>query len=299
MTFISNYNMNMFGNSLMGQYGFSNNSFGCGNIFYDCFGQPNFDAMAGNAVANALFGVAMQAVSSTIQDKEPQVDYSKELSDIGKEIENKEIEKAEQTDIINTQIETINTASNTKKTLEVALKNLETELATKKSEYETAAKQNPAPANLSDLKEIYEKAEKAVEAKETEIKEQEKIIKEANAKKESAEAEEAKLQKEIDELKEKQISYQEAADKKTINDAKSTSWQRADESCIKDWQNSSYEKQATKKEIKRAIYEYKHAKNDEEKEEAATALKNMFESNEEGLKDYKCIYEAIIREQSL
>lgn len=290
--------MNMFGNSYLGQYNF-NSGIGCGNIFYDCYGQPNFNAMTGAAVANALLGVTMQAVNSTIKNKEPKVDYTKELTDISKEIENKEIDKAEQTDIINTQIETINTATETKKTLEGELKNLESELATKKSDYESAVKQDPAPSNLSDLKTLYEKAEKAVEAKKAEIKEQEKIIQEATTKKETAEAAEIKLQEEIDELKEKQASYQKAADEETINDAKSTSWQRADEACIKDWQEVDSEKQATKKELKRAIYEYKHAENDEDKKEAAIAVKNMFESNEEELKDFKCVYEAILREQNL
>lgn len=298
MTLTSNYSMNMFGNSFMNQY--SLNSFiGGGNIHYDCFGQPNFNAMAGTAVANALLGVAMQAVSTNIQNKEAKVNYTQELVDISKEIENKEIDKAEQTDIINTQTETINTAKATKQTLSEELKNLESELATKKSDYETAAKQDPAPANLADLKNLYEDAKKAVEEKKAEIAEQEKLIKEAEAKKEAAEAEEAKLQKEIDELKDKQAVYQKAADEETIKDSKSTSWQRADETCIKDWQETDGEKQATKKELKRAIYEYKHAENDEDKKEAAIAVKNMFESNEDGLKDYKCIYEAIIREENL
>ena len=93
--------LGMLGGSSMGYGNYS--SFGGSGIFTNCFGEPNYDAMAGYGVANALLGVAGQAIAANRKEKAPEVNYTQELSKISKEIETKEIDKAEQTDIKNTK----------------------------------------------------------------------------------------------------------------------------------------------------------------------------------------------------
>ena len=109
-------------------------SFGGSGIFTNCFGEPNYDAMAGYGVANALLGVAGQAIAANRKEKAPEVNYTQELSKISKEIETKEIDKAEQTDIINTKTDEIKTATDTKTKLTGDLKTAESNLNAYKKE---------------------------------------------------------------------------------------------------------------------------------------------------------------------
>ena len=302
MTILSNYSLNMYGNTgtvffNQGLGMLNTGSFGCGNIFYDCYGQPNFDAMAGAAAGNALLGVAMQAVSTTIQNKKSEVNYTQEISDINEKIDTKQNEVTKKL----TEVTTLNGKISD---ADEEINKLNTKLSKAKTSFEDAeknfSKAKEGDENYLELKRTYDKAKEAYEKTiPEEIEAQRKIKTEAEKQKEELNTEIAELQDEIKKLQDKKAELQKASDAKTIQNAKSTSWQRADESCINDWQEASSEKQATKKELKRAIYEYKHAKTDDAKKEAALAVKNMFESNEDGLKDYKCVYEAVKREQNL
>lgn len=128
--------LGMLGGSSMG-YG-NYGSFGGGGIFTNCFGEPNYDAMAGYGVANALLGVAGQAIAANRKEKAPEVNYTQELSKISKEIETKEIDKAEQTDIINTKTDEIKTATDTKTKLTGDLKTAESNLNAYKKELNDA-----------------------------------------------------------------------------------------------------------------------------------------------------------------
>ena len=302
---IGMYNFNMTGSSWTGLLqqgmGMLGNGFGgfsgCG-IFTNCFGEVNYDAMAGYGVANALLGVAGQAIASNIKPKEPEINYTQEIQNIDKKI----TEKLEQQADLNTAISEKNdeiSEANTKITdLNTRLKGLD--LEGKKKAWEDAAKQTPQPANVDGLKQIYDEAVKEAKEIQEKIKAQEEIITAAKEEIKTKEAEVAKLETEIEELEAQKAKLQNASDAKVIKDAKSTSWQRAENECIDNWQQAPTEgRQASKKELKRAIYEYKHADNKTDKQEAAKAVKYMFESNKDELKDFKCIYDAIMREENL
>ena len=286
------------GNYSNANFVFGNNGcFGGSGRFTNCYGEVDYDAMAGYGVANAVLGVVGQAVAAKQANKEPEVNYTQELAKINKEIETKEIDKAEQTDIINTKTDEIKTATNTKT-------NLEGDLTTAKNTLEEHKKELNAATNLTEdqrktLEAKIAQAEKDVKAVEEKIAAQDKIIKEATEAKKAAETKEAALQKEIDELKKKQTEYQKAIDAATIKDSKSVSWKRADVSCIDRWQTKQAGVLASEKEINRASYEYRHTDKADEKKKYATALINMYESNPDGLKKYKCLYEAVKREQNM
>lgn len=303
MTILSNYSFNMIGNSWSGMLNnglgtFGGTSvFGNSGIFTNCFGEPNYDAMAGAGVANALIGTAMSAVASNIQSKGPEINYTEEINNINDEIDTKQ-------DEVTNKLTEVTTLDGKISDADKEISTLNNKLSDAKTSFEEAennfSKAKEGDENYLKLKRMYEEAKKAYEQTiPDEIKAQEEIKEKAIEEKNKLNTEIAELQDEIEELQDKKAELQKASDAKTIQDAKSLSWQRADETCIKDWQKADSNKQATKQELRRAIYEYKHAETDDVKKEAALALKNMFESNEDGLKDYKCIYEAVKREQNL
>ena len=296
------YNLNMYGNSWTGLLqqgmGMLGGGFGGSGIFTNCFGEVNYDAMAGYGVANALLGVAGQAIASNIKAKEPEINYTQEIRNIDKEISSKLEQQADLNSEISTKNDEINTANNTINDLNKQITDLD--VTGKKKAWEEAAAQTPKPDNVDDLEKVYKQAKEDAEELQAKIKEQNEKIEAAQEEIRTKEAEVAKLNTEIEELEAQKAKLQGASDTKVIEDTKSTSWQRAEKECIDSWQQAPTDgKQATKKELKRAIYEYKHAENDSDKQEAAKAVKYMFESNKEGLKDFKCIYDAIMREENL
>ena len=296
------YNLNMYGNSWTGLFkqglGMLGGGFGGSGIFTNCLGEVNYDAMAGYGVANALLSVASQAIESNVKAKEPEVNYTKEIQNIDIEISEKLEQQADLNSEISTKNDEIVIANNTITDLNKQITDLD--VAGKKKAWEEAAAQTPKPDNVDGLKEIYDNAVKEADELQTKIEEQNKIIEAAKEEIKIKEAEVAKLDTEIEELEAQKAKLQDASDEQVIKDAKSTSWQRAEKECIDSWQQAPTDgKQATKKELKRAIYEYKHADNTTDKQEAAKAVKYMFESNKEGLKDFRCIYDAIMREENL
>ena len=152
--------LGMLGGSSMGYGNYS--SFGGSGIFTNCFGEPNYDAMAGYGVANALLGVAGQAIAANRKEKAPEVNYTQELSKISKEIETKEIDKAEQTDIINTKTDEIKTATDTKTKLTGDLKTAESNLNAYKKELNDATSLTEEQRNTIESK--IAQAEKDVKA---------------------------------------------------------------------------------------------------------------------------------------
>ena len=163
MTLISGYNMNMFGNPLTGMFNggglsgiFGGSGFGGCGIFTNCFGEVNYDAMAGYGVANALLGVAGQAIASNIKPKEPEINYTQEIQNIDKKI----TEKLEQQADLNIEISEKNdeiSEANTKITdLNTQLKGLDIE--GKKKDWEDAAKQNTQTYYVDCLNQIFEEA---------------------------------------------------------------------------------------------------------------------------------------------
>ena len=288
------YNFNMYGNSWTGllQTGVNMfNGMGNANFFTNCFGEVNYDKMAGFQVANALLGVGMQAVEAHQSQKEPEVNYTQELNTVAKDLNAKENEL---TDLNTDKVELENQKADFKD-LQGKLKAADEKYTKAESVYKEADAKNPKPTNLSEL----EKEMNNAKAEKTKI--QEKINKlKYKTEEEFEDAIEAKqkeidkVQGEINDLKSKQKRLQEGADAKAIKEYKSCSWQRADADSVSRWQKSDTGNIATKKELNRAIYEYKHAKTTTKKEEARNAIINMYDSNPEEFKSkYYSVYQAV------
>ena len=288
------YNFNMYGNNLAGMLQTGMNMFngmGNANFFTNCFGEVNYDKMAGFQVANALLGVGMQAIEAHQSQKEPEVNYTQELNTVAKDLNAKENEL---TDLNTDKVELENQKAD--------FNRLQGELSTANQTYKDTTEayneanaKDPKPTNLSEL----EKEMNNAKAEKKKI--QEKIDKlKYKTEEEFEDAIEAKqkdidkVQDEINDLESKQKRLQESADAKAIKEYKSCSWQRADADSVSRWQKSDTGNIATKKELNRAIYEYKHAKTTIEKENARNAIINMYDSNSEEFKSkYYSVYQAV------
>ena len=287
------YNFNMYGNSWTGllQTGVNMfNGMGNANFFTNCFGEVNYDKMAGFQVANALLGVGMQVVEAHQSQKEPEVNYTQELNTVAKDLKAKENEL---TDLNTDKVELENQKADFNR-LQGELKAADDKYTKAESVYKEADAKNPKPTNLSEL----EKEMNNAKAEKTKI--QEKIDKlKYKTEKEFEDAIEAKqkeidkVQDEINDLESKQKRLQESADAKAIKEYKSCSWQRAEKGCLKEWANPRTDVYATKKELERASYEFRKAGSDEDRKKAGNAFINMYNSNDDFKDKYLPLYNAV------
>ena len=161
---IGMYNFNMTGSSWTGLLqqgmGMFGGGFGGSGIFMNCFGEVNYDAMAGYGVANALLGVAGQAINHTVSEKrEKKAEYQEnkaEIERITQDIEDKTGEKAGLEAENKTKQSEITAADTAINNLNKQISKLD--VAGKKQAYDDANAQDPKPANLADLKKVYEDA---------------------------------------------------------------------------------------------------------------------------------------------
>ena len=288
---------NGFGNLLQQGMGMLSGGYGIGgaNYFTNCYGEVNYDKMAGFQVANALLGTTFQAIAANKANKasEPQVNYTQELNAVAKEINTKEDElssKSGELETLGSEFKESANKSKSVSTLQSELTKAEADVTKLKDEL------NGLDKNDSN----YNKKKADIEAKITAANDKVTKLKadiETKKKYEAKELEIAKVKDEIAELKDKQDSLQKAANDKAIDDAKSNKWQRSDIGCLDKWQKSAGEdtQMASKKDLERASYEFrKGAKTPAERYEAANAFVNMYESNEVEFKGkYSALYTAI------
>lgn len=292
------YGNNGFGNLLQQGLNMLGGGYGIGgaNYFTNCYGEVNYDKMAGFQVANALLGTTFQAIAANKANKasEPQVNYTQELNAVAKEINTKE-------DELSTKSGELETLKSDKAENDGKLTKLTTSLD---SAEETLRKAENALSGVKSDDPKYDKLNKAVtEAtkKRDEIK-KEKTTLEDTIKKQEADIE-AKtkevdaIEQKIAELKDKQDTLQKAANNQAIDDAKSNKWQRSDIGCIKNWQKPADKnaQMASKKDLERASYEFrKGAETNVNRYKAANAFVNMYKSNEVEFKGkYGALYTAI------
>ena len=291
------YGNNGFGNLLKQGMGMLSGGYGIGgaNYFTNCYGEVNYDKMAGFQVANALLGTTFQAIAANKANKasEPQVNYTQELNAVAKEINTKEDELSTK----NGELETLGgefkepaNKSKSVSTLQSELTNAETNVTNLKNELNGLDKND---SNYAATKTEKEGKIKAAEEKVTKLK----ADIETKKKYEAKEQEIAKVKDEIADLKTKQGDLQKAANDKAIDDAKSNKWQRSDIGCLDKWQKSAGEdtQMASKKDLERASYEFrKGAETKADKRKAANAFVNMYDSNKDEFKGkYGALYTAI------
>ena len=295
-------NMYMFGNNGFGNLlkqgmGMLSGGYGIGgaNYFTNCYGEVNYDKMAGFQVANALLGTTFQAIAANKANKasEPQVNYTQELNAVAKEINTKEDElstKSGELEKLGGEFKESANKSKSVSTLQSELTNAEADVTTLRKELNGLDKNDSNYAATKIEKEV---KIKAAEEKVTKLK----ADIETKKKYEAKEQEIAKVNDEIAELKDKQDTLQKAANDKAIDDAKSNKWQRSDIGCIKNWQKPADKnaQKASKKDLERASYEFrKGAETNVNRYEAANAFVNMYKSNEVEFKGkYGALYTAI------
>lgn len=292
------YGNNGFGNLLQQGMGMLSGGYGIGgaNYFTNCYGEVNYDKMAGFQVANALLGTTFQAIAANKANKasEPQVNYTQELNAVAKEINTKEDERSTK----NGELESLNSdkAKNDEqlKTLttsldaaEETLRKAETALKDAKSDDPKYDKLNKAVTDATNKRDKIKKEKEALE----------KTIEKQDADIEAKTKEVDAIEQKIAELKDKQDTLQKAANDKAIDDAKSNKWQRSDIGCLDKWQKSAGEdtQMASKKDLERASYEFrKGAETKADKRKAANAFVNMYDSNKDEFKGkYGALYTAI------
>lgn len=267
--------LNMFG----GGYGMGNTSF-----FTNCYGEVNYDKMAGFQVANALLGTTFQMIASNKANKasEPEVNYTQELNAVAKEIKSKNNEWATKSDELETLGGEFKDPANKSKSVST----LQTELTKAEADVTNLTKElNELDKNDSNY--ATKKTEKEGKIKDAE----EKVTKlkadiETKKKYEAKELEIAKVKDEIADLEKKQDSLQKAANEKTIEGHKSSPLLRAREKCIDEWAAEdkvvdANTKSASKAELEKAFYEFKKGGKDKTpaaKKKAATAFTKMYSS---------------------
>ncbi len=287
------YNFNMSGSSFSGllQQGMGMFSGGLGGsgIFMNCYGEVNYDAMAGYAVANALVGVAGQAINSTVSQKQQAKAENEnnklEIKEIEKQIYNKTSEKLELNEEISTKQDLIKSSKDEISSLNEQITDLN--VAGKKEAYEAAKNQDPQPENLNELKEAYEEAVKKEAQLKEEISEQENIIKTANENIEANKAAINKLTAEIEELEVKKTELEKAVNEKELDNADGKRWQRTSQKDFDaKWNEDGTMAEGadfTKSDMRYAIAGFRNATTTEDKKywanKIATIYKNMNQSD--------------------
>ncbi len=261
------------------------------SLFTNCFGEVNYDAMAGLGVANAIFSVAGQAISSSKaekQNKKAEYENNKaEIEKINQEISSNTSTKEELKTKNTTLQNDIDTASAKSKDLAGQISNKNSEITNLQAEYDrltTAASsdetqkdaQQEALKKLNTAKEELKKLEKEKEA-------QDKIIKENNTKIEANNKQIDELNKKIDELETQKAELQESVNDVVLDNADGSKWKRTSkEDFDKKW-NEAEKAEFTKSDMRYAIAVFKNATTTEEKKEwankIATIYKNINEAN--------------------
>ncbi len=214
------YNLNMYGNSWtgllqqgMGMLGGGFGGFGSCGIFTNCFGEVNYDAMAGYGVANALLGVAGQAINSTVsQKREANAEYQDNKAEIEKIDEQisdlKNLNPEEEIDAkydnnVATAKSAQETANNALATATKKKSELEAKLATATDEEKESINKQIADLNIEEKQKTADmyngdatvegsvkwheaQRDAAIKAKEIEIKEEIRKLEEKKAKLEKA-----------------------------------------------------------------------------------------------------------------
>lgn len=292
-----------FGNTFStGNYDYTGNYNTGSYIIYNHDGTINSGASLGVGTAYAIGGIFSQMWNAHQANKEPEIDYEKELETVTEELAKKEKEKTDQVDISIKQGDIIKTATgeleNLKKELGDSTSGLIKELNDATTNYEAALKNNDS--NVANLKELMELAKNKVDNKEAEIKAKQAEIDTATNLKKAADDEIATLTRPISELKNKQKEYQAEVDKQAIIDTH-ISGKKADKDSTATWKKDSGT-EATQEMLARAKDELNKAikkGNAEDIKKWAKQFIDMYESNSGAFStvgDYVATYDRIKRQ---
>ena len=300
----NNMNMYMYGNNGFGnllQQGLNmlGGGYGIGgtNYFTNCYGELNYDKVAGFQVANALLGTTFQMIASNKANKasEPEVNYTQELNAVAKEIKSKNDEWATKSDELETLKKDKADNDSELKDLTTQLSSAEEALRKAEAKLNAAKPDDPkydelnkavtdATKNRDKIKKEKDELEKTIEKQDADIK----------AKTEEVDA----IEQKIAELEDKQASLQKTANEKTIEGHKSSPLLRARKECIDNWQDTLNEnkKSASKAELEKAFHVFKKGGDSiADKKKAAIAFTNMYKSlgDEKMISSFKSLNTAV------
>ena len=303
----NNMNMYMYGNNGFGnllQQGLNmlGGGYGMGSTSYftNCYGEVNYDKMAGFQVANALLGTTFQMIASNKANKasEPEVNYTKELNAVAKEIKSKNDEWATKSDELDTLKKDKSENDGKLTALDQSLSSAKTSRDEAKRLYDVANAKTPKPDNIETLKTNYENERDNVDDLTAEKKELKDKIKQQKADIEAKTKEIDDIKQKIAELEDKQANLQKTANEKTIEGHKSSPLLRARKECINRWQQepSDNTKSASKAELEKAFHVFKKGGDSiADKKEAAIAFTNMYKSlgDEKMISSFKSLNTAV------
>lgn len=285
------YGFNTMNNGWMGMLQQGLSSFGVGTNSWGSLGtigyNVNYDAMAGYAVANSVFGVLSQAVSSSQAEKQAEkVQYSnnaRRIEQIDKQI--KELENTDSNDEVETRSKTDSDVKAKQKAFDKASQSLtENEEYLKKESGNYAAaleREKAGTATEADKKLIseYKKAEGNTKTLEQEKKKAQTDLDNAkNALKIKIENE---IKGEIDDLKAEKAKLQEEVDNQDLDNADGNKLSRLSDEKYENLlgedglakKNEKYSKAA----VKTAVNRFMQATAPETKLKTAKNLVTMFE----------------------
>lgn len=289
---LSGYNMN---NGLMGliQNGLSSfggySSFGVGgfsgsifpmggNYFTDCYGETNYNAIAGFGVANALMSVATQAAYHCFAQRAAKVDHKEEAKNVQDAISEKETEKNELANDKQAAEKKVSTASAEVTRLKGEINSLNNDIQQLNKKREDAFKNNDGTT--------VENYDKLIGSKQTELKklqeektEQEKILEENTEKVTKCTEQISTIDNEIAQLKVELKEYQDAINDKLLNKADGLRLTRtSDEEYSKKVVDGKLDDKTTytKNDFQTAIRNFRNAVEPSDKKEKAQTLVDMY-----------------------
>lgn len=266
------------GYSSFGVGGFSGSIFPMGgNYFTNCYGQVDYDAMAGFGVANALMGVATQAVNSYLSQRPAKVDHQEEAKNVQDAISEKETEKVELAGDKKTADDKVTAANKELTRLATDIEATNKNIDKLKAEYD-AAKNNDTN-KASELNTKMREANEKLKKLQAEKEKQEGIVKENTEKSKEYAEQISKLDNEIKQLKVELKEHQDAINDKLLNKADGLRLTRtSDEEYSKKVVDGKLDDKTTytKNDFQTAIRNFRNAVEPSDKKEKAQTLVDMY-----------------------
>ena len=296
MTLFGMYNMNMFGGTgfsgLSSFGGFGNfGSFGMGgSLFTNCFGEVNYDAMAGYGVANALTSVAGMAINQAVNNKRAakaeHENNQAEIEKINQEINSKTSAKND-LNTENTSLQTeVNTASAKSEELAGQISTKEADITNLQAEYDrltsaAASDETQKEAQTQALKKL-NTAKEELKKLEADKAEQDKIVQDKTVEIEANNAEIEKLNDDIKQLEAQKSELQESVNDVILDKADGNKWKRTcKEDFDKKWNQDGTKAENTEftqSDMRYAIAGFRNATTEEDKKEWANKIATIYDN---------------------
>ena len=279
--------------SLLGGYGVTGGLssfgglFGMNNsIFTNCFGEINYDAVAGYQVANVVGNIAFAAIGQAIGNKQAakaeHQNNQEEIEKINKEIQTKNTEKSE-LETENTDLnEIVKIASDKSTELAGKIESKNSEVTTLQAEYDKM-KSDPEADTTALANKLNElnKAKEELEELKAEKEEQDQIVEDKNKEIETNNEKIEKLNSEIEELKSKRDKLQNAVNEVILDRADGRKLQKTKaEDFNNKWNDdgSAKDTEFTKGDMRYAIAGFRNATTDKDKKAWANKIATIFDN---------------------